>query len=121
MRNKHFFLLLVCVLLTLAIGCACALGEEYKTLKSGSEGKDVKKLKVAMYWLGYFNNPNLSDYYNGTTVERVKQLQKNNGLEETGIATPELQELIFSGNCIPCYERHSKSRPGKKRARHAGD
>ena len=30
----------------------------------------------------------------------MKQLQKNNGLEQTGIADPALQELVFSGNAV---------------------
>lgn len=102
MQSKKFFLPVIAVLL-LILMCAGALAaeKEYRTLKSGSEGADVLQLKKAMYWLGYFNTQNVSNYYNATTVERVKQLQKNNGLEETGIATPELQELIYSGNCIP--------------------
>jgi len=103
MQNKKIWSLLLLMLLALVLLCSSAFAadSEYRTLKSGSEGADVMRLKQAMYWLGYFNSQNLSNYYNGTTVERVKQLQKNNGLEETGIATPELQELIFSGKCIP--------------------
>ncbi|MBQ4074511.1 MAG: phosphodiester glycosidase family protein [Clostridia bacterium] len=102
MRNKKpLFLAAIALILILLCSTALAAENEYRTLKNGSEGADVMRLKQAMYWLGYFNNKNLSNYYNATTVERVKQLQKNNGLEETGIATPELQELIFSGNCIP--------------------
>lgn len=101
MRNKNFIRLMA-FFLTMMLLCSAALAdEEYRTLKNGSEGADVLRLKKAMYWLGYFTTDNVSNYYNSTTVQRVKQLQKNNGLEETGIATPELQELIFSGNCIP--------------------
>ena len=91
---------LVCVMLISL--CACAGAEEYRTLKKGSEGRDVMRLKTAMYWLGYFSNKkNLTDYYNENTAQRVKQLQAANGLEETGIADPALQELIFSGKAIP--------------------
>lgn len=101
MRNKKLILLIAAVL-SLAVLCATAFSaDEYRTLKSGMEGKDVLKFKKAMYWLGYFTTENLSDVYNGTTVERVQWLQRNNGLEETGIATPELQEFVFSGKCIP--------------------
>lgn len=101
MRNKKFGWILLALLAVLVL-CATALAaDEYRTLKQGDEGKDVLRLKKAMYWLGYFTTENVSDQYNGTTVERVKQLQKNNGLEETGIATPELQALVFSGKCIP--------------------
>ena len=101
MRNKK--ILAVCAgLLCLALLalCSVAAAEEYRTLKSGMEGKDVLKFKQAMYWLGYFTTEKLSDQYNGTTVERVKMLQKNNGLEETGIADAALQELVFSGRAV---------------------
>ena len=110
MQTKRIIILIAAVL-ALVLFCTGALAQsEYRTLDKGCRGEDVTRLKTAMYWLGYFTSTNVSDSYNRVTSERVMQLQKNNGLEETGIATPELQELIFSGNCIPCYERHSKGR-----------
>ena len=72
----------------------------YRTLKKGMSGRDVQRFKIAMYWLGYFKEKNVSDEYNSITVERVKKLQRYNGLEETGIADPALQELVFSGNAV---------------------
>ena len=72
----------------------------YRTLKRGMNGRDVQRFKIAMYWLGYFKDKNVSDEYNSITVERVKKLQQYNGLEETGIADPALQALVFSGNAI---------------------
>lgn len=81
--------------------CPCGLSEEYRTLKAGDEGRDVQQLKTAMYWLGYFKEKNVSDSYNSLTAERVRLLQRNNGLEETGVADAALQELIYSGNCVP--------------------
>jgi len=72
----------------------------FRTLKRGMNGRDVQRFKTAMYWLGYFRDKNVSDEYNSITVERVKKLQKYNGLEETGIADPALQALVFSGNAI---------------------
>ena len=82
--------------------CASALGAEsgYRTLKRGDSGPDVTRLKEAMYWLGYFSSQNVSDMYNATTEERVKQLQRNNGLPATGEADAELQALIYSGECV---------------------
>ena len=91
---------LMCVMLISL--CGVGQAENYRVLKKGSEGKDVMRLKTAMYWLGYFSNKkNLTDYYNENTAQRVKQLQAANGLEETGVADEALQELIFSGSCIP--------------------
>ncbi len=99
MRLKRIIAcLLVLISLFLMAG---AFSQEYQTLQEGMTGKDVLRLKQAMYYLGYFTSLNLSDSYNHLMAERVKQLQKNNGLEETGIADPALQELIYSGNCVP--------------------
>lgn len=100
MRNKKIGLVLLSLLFVAILGVSALAESEYRTLKKGDEGKDVLALKKAMYWLGYFATENVSDQYNGTTVERVMMLQKNNGMEETGIATPELQELVFSGNAV---------------------
>ena len=99
MRGKRWLAAILCLLLLAGLG-ASALGEEYTTLEPGMKGTDVKRLKVAMYWLGYFKTADVSDSYNDVMVERVKQLQRNNGLEETGIADPALQELVFSGNAV---------------------
>ena len=106
MRSKRSLLILCAGLMCVVLISLCAVAradtDEYRTLKKGMEGKDVMRLKTAMYWLGYFNNKkNLTDYYNENTAQRVKQLQAANGLEETGVADPELQELIFSGKAIP--------------------
>ncbi len=86
--------------LLLFVLCLPVLGEEYRELTVGMSGADVQKLKKAMYWLGYFTTDSLDGNYTKTTAERVKQLQKNNGLEETGIADPALQELVFSGAAV---------------------
>lgn len=88
--------------LTLAL-CLCAAGHaqsEYRTLEQGDSGEDVLLLKERMYALGYFASLKLSDQYNGVTVERVKLLQKANGLEQTGVATPDLQAFIYSDQCL---------------------
>ncbi|MBR6185063.1 MAG: phosphodiester glycosidase family protein [Clostridia bacterium] len=74
--------------------------EEYRELRQGMKGEDVYRFKVAMYWLGYFNTDDFSDAYTKTTAERVKLLQKNNGFKQTGVASPELQELVYSGNAV---------------------
>ena len=86
--------------LLLCLCCLPALSEEYRELKLGMNGDDVQRLKKAMYWLGYFSTENLDGNFTRTTEERVKQLQKNNGLEQTGVADAALQELVFSGNAV---------------------
>jgi len=93
----------VFILLVLILSCSflfSAYAEEYRELSVGMSGSDVQRLKKAMYWLGYFNTPDLDGNFTATTEKRVKQLQKNNGLEETGVADAALQELVFSGNAV---------------------
>ncbi len=100
MRSARFIAILTVLILTAGLLCPAA-ADEYVILQKGVSGPAVLKLKQAMYYLGYFTSLNLSDSYNDVMAERVRQLQKRNGLEEDGIATPELQELVFSGSCIP--------------------
>ena len=93
---------LLAFLLAASLCCALfpAFSEEYRELREGMTGSDVERLKKAMYWLGYFRTLDLDGHYSATTARRVKQLQKNNGLEETGVADPALQELVFSGRAV---------------------
>ena len=80
---------------------SAAASAEYRTLRKGDKGDDVLALKRRMRELDYFTSDKLSDAYNDTMVSRIKELQNKNGLKATGIATPELQELIFSDDCVP--------------------
>ena len=91
----------VAVLLLLAVIVTGVFAEaSYRELKKGDSGPDVTALKERLFDLGYITSRNFEDDYNKNTAERIRQLQKKNGLRQTGIATPELQELIFSDNCI---------------------
>lgn len=99
----------VAVLLLLAVIATGVFAEaSYRELKKGDSGPDVTALKERLFDLGYITSRNFEDDYNKNTAERIRQLQKKNGLRQTGIATPELQELIFSDDCI--------GKDGKKRA-----
>ena len=102
--RKCFFRLIalfLALMFCLSAALAAASAEEYRTLKKGSRGEDVLNLKKRMLELGYFTSSRLSDQYNDTMAERVEALQKQNGLKADGIATPALQELIYSEKCIP--------------------
>ena len=103
-RRKTFLravLALTAIVLLLSLAASVFAEGGYRTLKKGSKGEDVLKLKERMYELGYFTSAKLTDQYNDTMADRVKELQKKNGLTANGIASPELQELIFSDDCIP--------------------
>jgi len=88
---------------TWAIFCAVAsnIQETYDTLQTGSTGNDVLKMKYRMQELGYFNaDASLSDSYNNTCVERVKQFQAANHLPVTGIADHATLSLLYSNQAI---------------------
>ena len=98
LKMKRLIALLL--LLVFCLPPLCSAAGEYRELSVGMTGSDVEKLKKAMYWLGYFNSLNLDGRYSETTARRVMQLQKNYGLEQTGVADPALQELVFSGKAV---------------------
>lgn len=69
----------------------------FTTLQIGCNGIAVKDLQSRLSELGFYSIAIDGDYGNGT-VKAVKAFERANGLEETGIATVELQELIYSGS-----------------------
>jgi len=71
----------------------------YRTLQRDMEGADVIRLKQRMQELGFFiATAVLTDRYNSTMEYKVKQYQNALGVKATGIASPELQKLIYSEN-----------------------
>ncbi len=71
----------------------------YRTLARGMAGEDVLHLKQRMQELGFFSaDAALTDAYNVTMEYKVKQYQNKLGVQVTGIATPELQAMLFSEN-----------------------
>ena len=94
--------LVVLLLVSLFSGALCTSdAADYRTLEKGMSGEDVRALKLAMYWLGYFTSQNVSDDYNDVMVKRVKLLQERNGLTADGVASPELQAMVFAGQALP--------------------
>ena len=79
--------------LMLCLGCLPAFAET--VYKLNDKGKEVQAIKDRMLELGYYTARG-SDIFNDTMVERVKQLQKMNGLPETGKVDEALYALIFS-------------------------
>ena len=114
MKGHKTLLVAAAVFILLAVMVTGVFAEaSYRELKKGDSGPDVLALKERLFDLGYITSKNFEDDYNKNTAERIRQLQKKNGLRQTGIATPELQELIFSDECI--------GKDGKKRAASNGN
>jgi hypothetical protein len=104
--GHHTFRKLLCLAagLLLVLAPLAALADTYRTLQEGMSGEDVVALKLRMFELGYFTSKNVSDAYNSLMAKRIAWLQLRNGLEETGVATPELQTLIYSDAAIPAED-----------------
>ena len=60
-----------------------------------STGIEVKNLQCRLQALGLFSGVTDGNYHS-STVNAVKELQKIMGIDETGIASPELQEYIYT-------------------------
>ncbi len=67
---------------------------KYETLTVGAEGRKVRALQQALSELGFYGNQVDGKFGAGTTAA-LKAFQKKNNLRETGIALPELQQLLF--------------------------
>lgn len=73
----------------------------YVTLTKGNKGNAVLEMKKRLQELGYFKaGAEISNIYNDTCVERVKQFQSRNGLPKTGVADPETLACLFSDEAI---------------------
>jgi len=98
---KKLFLLIVLLMLI----CASAWGEgieataepQVRSLEYGMKGDDVLALQTRLKELSYYNGP-LSGQFAEVTRNAVKQVQKNYGLEQTGVADQRTQEIIY-GEC----------------------
>ena len=73
---------------------------EGRTLQYGDEGKDVLELQTRLKDLKYYTG-NLSGRYREGTREAVKSFQGDYGLEKTGTADPETQNMIYSARYRP--------------------
>ncbi len=69
----------------------------YRTLQNGDHGDDVLALKQRLMELGYYKSGSkMTNRYNDTVVQRIKMFQRQNGLAEDGVSTPQVQCLLFS-------------------------
>ena len=72
----------------------------YHTLRrgdrDGDDSSDILILQNRLIELGYLRD-SADGVYGGNTESAVSTLQRNNNLTETGEATPELQDLLYSG------------------------
>ncbi len=73
---------------------------EMKTLRLDDIGEEVLELKSALVSLGYLDA--LGDNrFDEATYTAVMLFQTQNGLKPTGVASPETQQLLYSGHALP--------------------
>ncbi len=87
----------LCFLLIFAF-CVPAIAEnttEYTQLESGSRGSEVEALQERLQELGFYTISVDGIYGNGT-VGAIESFEEFNGLPVTGVASVEVQELLFS-------------------------
>ncbi len=70
--------------------------QHYAWLQSGSTGKNVSLLQEALKELGFYSGA-LDGSFGASTVAAVKAFEKKNGIRQDGVASPEVQKLIFEG------------------------
>ena len=79
--------------------------KNYPYLQSGSSGKDVSVLQDALNELGFYDKTT-NGSYDAATAAAVKAFQKANNIRQDGVASPEVQKLIFEGS--PVNEKGKK-------------
>ena len=65
-------------------------------LREGAEHPSVAKLQARLMELGFMENDEPTPYYGPVTAASVKRFQRQNGLEQDGIAGPQTREMIMS-------------------------
>jgi len=68
----------------------------YQTLKPGSKGQAVLDARMKLYELGYFKNKPTQKEYTNNMKDYVKKFEKDHGLTQDGILSPEDQVILFS-------------------------
>ena len=67
----------------------------YTTLKPGSNGQEVLDARMKLYELGYFKKKPTQTEYTDSMADYVKEFEKDHGLTQDGVLSPEDQEVLF--------------------------
>lgn len=77
----------------------------YHVLLRGDKNDEVLAVKERLQSLGYFREgATLTNAYTDTLTERIRIFQRQNGLDEDGVVSQELQMLLFSDRAKACSE-----------------
>lgn len=67
----------------------------YTTLKPGSNSQEVLDARMKLYELGYFKKKPTQTEYTDSMADYVKKFEKDHGLTQDGVLSPEDQEALF--------------------------
>lgn len=67
----------------------------YATLKPGSNSQEVLDARMKLYGLGYFKKKPTQTEYTDSMADYVKKFEKDHGLTQDGVLSPEDQEVLF--------------------------
>lgn len=67
----------------------------YVTLKPGSNSQEVLDARMKLYELGYFKKKPIQTEYTDSMADYVKKFEKDHGLTQDGVLSPEDQEVLF--------------------------
>lgn len=70
--------------------------QNYPYLQYGSTGRHVALLKDALKELGFYSGA-FNETFDTALLTALKKFQKQNDIREDGVATPEVQQLIYEG------------------------
>lgn len=70
----------------------------YATLRYGDDNGSVAALHARLMELGYMDYDEVESLYTVATENAVKLFQRANDLDQTGVATPALQEMLYAEN-----------------------
>ena len=73
-----------------------AARQNYETLGVAASGEKVRSLQLALTELGFLKGQ-VDGVFGAGTLAAMKALQEKNKLRPTGVATPEIQQLIYEG------------------------
>lgn len=88
---------------------------QYETLKPGSNGQAVLDARMKLYELGYFRKKPTQMEYTNNMKEYVKEFEKDFGLEQDGILSPEDQAILFAQSApTPTPKKTATPNPTRK-------
>lgn len=67
----------------------------YATLKPGSNSQEVLDARMKLYELGYFKKKPTQTEYTDSMADYVKKFEKDHGLTQDGVLSPEDQKVLF--------------------------